>query len=503
MDASADVIVVGAGPSGLMAATCLARWGVRVVVIDGKDGPTRESRALGLQARSLELYDQLGLSERVLAEATPAPALRPGYGRRVFGTVPLSEMGRTLTPFPGLFVLEQSRNEQLLYDAFTALDGTVLWGHSLVSLADDARGGVDVTVDGPDGRATLRSRWLVAADGASSAVRKVRGIRFEGTTSPLSYFVADALDASGLVEEGINLRVAGDDILLAFPMGGAGHHRILGIAEHSEELDDAAVEAQVRAMLADRFGVEYTRSSWFARYRTHHRLAERFRDGPVFLVGDAAHVHSPVGAQGMNTGLQDAHNLACKLGQVITGEAPESMLDEYEHERRPVADRLVHTTDALFTRITSRSGPARFVRTRIVPAVGPLAVAVAPRLARGERLYGYLSQTRIRYRMPGWHGRDAVVGRRLPWTGHNYASLRDFTWQLHGYGVKTDAVARAARALGIEPHAHPRDPHGRLAHDRVYLVRPDGFVAGSAAPDVAVATFHDTLDGIAHPAGAM
>lgn len=499
MDASADVIVVGAGPSGLMAATCLARWGARVIVVDGKDGPTRESRALGLQARSLELYDQLGLSERVLAEATCAAALHPGSGRRVFGTVPLTEMGRTVTPFPGVFVLEQSRNEQILYDAFTALGGTVRWRHELVALEDRPDGGVSATVAGPDGAEQLDGRWLIAADGASSTVRKERGIRFEGTTSPLSYFVTDALDATGLVEDGINLRVAGDDILLAFPMGGAGHHRILGIAEHADETDDARVEAGVRAMLSERFGVSYTSSSWFARYRTHHRLAERFRDGAVFLVGDAAHVHSPVGAQGMNTGLQDAHNLACKLGQVLAEDAPESMLDEYEHERRPVADRLVQTTDALFTRITSRGRLPRFVRTRIVPAAGPLIVALAPRAARGERLYGYLSQTRIRYRMPGGHGRDPVVGRRLPWTGDNHASLREFTWQLHGYGVPTDAVARAARALGVDPHAHPRDPFHRLAPDRLYLVRPDGFVAGAAAPRVAVATLHDLLPRLAHP----
>jgi 2-polyprenyl-6-methoxyphenol hydroxylase-like FAD-dependent oxidoreductase len=329
MDASADVIVVGAGPSGLMAATCLARWGARVVVIDGKSGPTRESRALGLQARSIEIYDQLGLSERVLAEATLAPAVFPGSGRRVFGKVPLTEMGRGLTPFPGLFVLEQSRNERILRDAFLARGGTILWEHALVSLADRPGGRVTVVASGPDGSVELQAPWLIAADGASSAVRKERGIRFEGTTSPLSYFVADALDATCLVEEGVNLRVAGDDILLAFPMGGEGHHRILGIAEHADDAHLGEIETEVRAMLAERFGVAYTESSWFARYRTHHRLAERFRDGRVFLVGDAAHVHSPVGAQGMNTGLQDAHNLACKLGPVIAGDAAESILEEY------------------------------------------------------------------------------------------------------------------------------------------------------------------------------
>ncbi|WP_214465858.1 FAD-dependent monooxygenase [Microbacterium flavescens] len=497
MDVETDVIVVGAGPSGLMAATCLARLGVRVVVIDGKSGPTRESRALGLQARSVELYDQLGLAERVLSEATRAPSLHPGYGRTEFGTVPLALLGQTITPFPGIQILEQSRNERILRDACEALGATILWRHELVSLdAHEDDGAVSVVADGPDGSVTLRAAWLVGADGASSAVRRARGIPFEGTTNPLSFFVTDALDATGLAEEGVNVRVEDEGFMLAFPMGGPGHQRLLGIADESPDVTDEVAEEAAKRMLADRFGVEYTETSWFSRYRTHHRIAARFRDGRVFLVGDAAHVHSPVGAQGMNTGLQDAHNLACKLAQVVAGDASEEILDEYEHERRPVAERLVRTTDAVFSRVTSRSRLARFVRTRLLPLVGPLAVRLIPRAARGERLYGYVSQTRIRYRMPGAREREHVLGRRLPWTGDNYASLRDFTWQLHGYGVDRPAVERIARSLGVQPVAHARDPFGRLAADRVYLVRPDGFVAGVAAPDVAVAALHDALGAI-------
>jgi hypothetical protein len=242
----------------------------------------------------------------------------------------------------------------------------------------------------------------------------------------------------------------------------------------------------VRARLTAEFGVAYERSAWFSNYRVHHRLAARFRQGPVFLVGDAAHVHSPVGAQGMNTGLQDAHNLACKLADVIQGRRGPESLDRYEAERRPVARRLVSTTDAVFARVTSTSRLARFVRDRVVPLIAPGAVRVMPRLVGTERIYGYLAQLRIHYWMSDAerrrrHGRrDPIVGRRLAWSGDNFASLQEMTWQVHGYGAPAETVEATASALGLAAHAFPPDIHRRLDASRLYLVRPDGFVAAAA-----------------------
>ncbi|MGD7732440.1 FAD-dependent monooxygenase [Propionibacteriaceae bacterium G57] len=480
-----DVLVVGAGPSGLMAGVVLARLGVAVTVIDGKDGPTQESRALALQARSMEIYDQLGLVERVLAECDPAPRVVPGFRTRTFDPISFTGFGGTLTPYPGIYILEQSKNETLLRDEFLRLGGDLRWRHQLRDLRIDpaADDPVEALIDTPAGPTTIRATWCIGADGATSQVRRLRDIAFEGSTNPLRFFVADALDATGLVEHAVNMRVSRDDFALTFPMGAPGHHRILGVADDVD--DDEALEAQVKVHLAAEFAVRYTRASWFASYRVHHRLAARFRDGPVFLVGDAAHVHSPVGAQGMNTGLQDAHNLACKLADVIHGRIEPDFLDRYEAERRPVAHRLVSTTDAAFARITSRGRFARFVRDRVVPRVAPVAVRVVPRLVGTERAFGYLAQVRVHYWLSdddraARHGhRHPVVGRRLPWTGGNYDVLRAFTWQLHGYGVEAGQVAEAAEMLGIEGHVFRADPHHRLAASRLYLVRPDGFVAAA------------------------
>jgi 2-polyprenyl-6-methoxyphenol hydroxylase-like FAD-dependent oxidoreductase len=481
-----DVLVVGAGPSGLMLAVCLAKLGVDVMIVDGKGGPTRESRALGVQARSMELYDQLGLVDRVLAERAPAPAIVPGSGKRAFGRLEFRGLGEGVSPYTEITVFEQSRNERLLTDAFADLGRKVLWGHALERLevagSSDAGPSITATLAGPGGEIVVHARYCVGADGSHSRVRESLGIPFEGVTNEYTYYIADAADVTGLFDDAVNLRFTTEHFLLGFPMGGS-RMRLLGIVRDRDlDAEGHLPEANVRALLRPEFGVEYGETSWFTTYKVHHRLAARFRQGPCFLVGDAAHIHSPVGAQGMNTGLQEAHNLACALADVLVGGMPDARLDRYEAERRPVGKTLVATTDRAFGRVTSESAFARFVRGRALPVVGPIGVWLVPRLI-GRRIFGYLSQTRIHYRMSPRSAarRDSVVGRRLPWTGDNFDVLRSMTWQVHGYGVPGSEVDRIAESLGVEAHAFPFDPYRRLDPGLVYLVRRDGFVAAAAS----------------------
>ena len=448
-----DVVIVGAGPTGLMMANVLTRLGIGNVVIDGKTGPTRESRALVLQARTMEILDQLGLVDSFLAEATIATGIRPGFGRRAFDRVSLERLGTGVTPYPGVYVLEQSKTERLL-----AKSQQVLWGQKLASLSQDSDGVRIVTSTG----AELHASYCVGADGSSSAVRAAVGIQFEGRTNANTFYVADAVDVRGLDQESLNLRFAGAGFALTFPMGGSDH-RVLGVLPGTTVTESAA-----RTALATTFGVAYDHSRWFSTYRVHHRVAARFRAGRVFLAGDAAHVHSPVGAQGMNTGLQDAHNLACTLADAMAGRDD---LDSYEAERQPVARRLVSTTDTAFGFVTSDRMPSRALRRLLFPVAVPLAARGLPRLGRAARLFEYLSQTRIHYWMTPDHGRrrDPEVGRRLPWNGDNYECLRSFTWQLHAYG--------AVPELPVEVQRFPVVRNPRLKDGTLYLVRPDGFVA--------------------------
>ena len=520
-----DVLIIGAGPTGLMAGAWCARLGVRAVVTDAKPGPTRESRALALHARSLEVYRQLGLDAAVLARAVPARDISPGVGRRRLGTVHLDRLGLRLTPFPGIHVLEQSENERILSEHLASLGRPVAWRHAFRCLHERPDGTAAVTLDAPEGPVTVTARYVIAADGASSPVRRAVGTAFEGTTSPFEFYVLDALGVEG-VGEGIEVRFSAEHFMLCFPMGHderGRRSRLLGVLRAPDRADGEAgdeessaeesgaegdeVERRARADLAARFGISYTGTAWASRYRVHHRVAAAFRAGAVFLAGDAAHIHSPVGAQGMNTGLQDAQDLVCTLADVLAGRAGDTVLDRYEAERRPVAMNLVRTTDRVFAAVTSLSPLARVLRSVVAPTVLPVVLRLVPRSSAGGRLYGYVSQTRIHYWMgpgrtrPAGQRRGRVRGRRLPWVpdaghagplpggdgrGDNHEALNVPAWQVHAYGPAAVGTARELaerhrdKATGeprLPVYAFRAAPDQGLPDGTAVLVRPDGFVA--------------------------
>jgi len=400
-----DVLVVGAGPTGLMAGLVLTRRGVPVVVVDEKGGPTRESRALAVQARTMEIYDQLGLADQVLSGAYPV--LRMQIGKEApLGGISITRLQQGETRFPGIQIFEQSANEQLLARSLAAVGTEVLWRHRLVDLIDDA-GRVVALLDGPAGLVRVRARWCIGADGARSAVRRELDIPFEGDTDDATFWVADLRGVRGLPDKSMAARFGDATFGVAFPLGPAGHTRLVALAPR----DDVDQEQALAAARAD-LGLTYDGVDWFSSYRVHHRVATAFRKGSVFLAGDAGHVHSPVGGQGMNTGLQDAHNLALLLADVRQERLDAAALGRYEQERRPVAIMLVKVTDRLFGLIGRRNRRTARLRRR----VSGIGAYLAPRLLStrfGRRIGGYLLRRHIR----------TVAGRRLaslyePSSGH-------------------------------------------------------------------------------------
>ncbi len=474
-----EVLVVGAGPTGLMAALVLARRGVPVIVVDRKEGPTRESRALAVQARTMEIYDQLGLAETVKARAFPALSLQIGT---TTGAGPdFSVLQKGATRFPGVQIFEQSQNEQLLAESLATTNADLRWRHRLLDLVDgtaEPDGRVEALLESADGSLIrVRARWCIGADGASSAVRRALNLPFDGTTDEATFWVADLRDVRGVPEGKLNLRFGKATFAVIFPLGARGHTRLVALAAQ-----EAITEGEALATADAEFGLTHGAVDWFSTYRVHHRVAAKFRVGSVFLAGDAGHVHSPVGGQGMNTGLQDAHNLAMLLADVIAGRVAPEAVDRYERERRPVALILVNVTDRAFG-VVGRRGRVPALFRNGIGGVGAKVVPLVMKTRLGRRFGGYLGQYRIRYRfvedpkrLPAW-AQDAVVGVRLPPAGDNQQALSTMTWQLHTYGATVDRPDVPSWIEG--PHSFGADGSGRLRDDRLYLVRPDEFVAAS------------------------
>lgn len=484
LPAEVDVLVAGAGPTGLMTGLVAHRRGLRVLVVDPKPGPTRESRAIVVQARSVEILDQLGLAGPVLESAQLAGRIRiKGGDRPVEADFARAQERDTL--FPGARIFEQSRTEALLSEALASEGCPVRYGMELESFTADgpAEEGLEARLassptDAAGTATRVHARWLIGADGASSPVRHRMGLSFDGDTDEATFCVADLHDVEGAPDDALAAYVGEQRFAILFPLGPGGHARLIWLHDGTDPDQEEAL-----AGARDDLGIRYGRVDWFSSYRVHHRLASRFRVGPVLLAGDAAHVHSPVGGQGMNTGLQDAHHLAHLLADVSSGLRDPAQLARYEQERRPVALSLITAVDRAFGLIARPGRGPGFLRRRARDVIAVLAPRVL-RSAAGPWLGGLLGQYRIHYHpvprgavLPQWAS-DPAVGRRLPVLAVNREALRSGRWQLHTYGgaiAERPAVPEAVDG----PFAFPADPRGRLRSYQLYLVRPDGYVAAA------------------------
>ncbi len=486
-----QVLVVGAGPTGLVLALWLTHMGVKVRLIDKAAESGTTSRALAVQARTLEFYQQMGLAQTVVERGHKVASVNLWVKGTKAATVPLGAMGQGLSPFPFPMIFPQDEHERLLIETLSAIGIEVERRTQLMGFEDDGRE-MRATLRRSDGSEEVCTvAYLAGCDGARSRAREVLGIGFPGGTYDHMFYVAD-VQASGAPMDG-NLHVDLDDadFLAIFPLKGAGRARLIGsvrdeAAQGSEPLKFEDV--QERAIRSLKVKVE--RVNWFSTYRVHHRVANAFAKGRAFLLGDAAHIHSPVGGQGMNTGIGDAVNLAWKLASVLKENSSAAVLESYEPERIAFARRLVATTDRVFAGVINPSALARFVRTQIVPGILPglFSLAFVRRFA-----FRTVSQIAVNYRgSPLSTGAAGNVkgGDRLPWVATagaqgNFAPLATLKWQVHVYGIPNAELAEfcAQRALQFQsfPWEAACDEAG-IMQNALYLVRPDSYVA-LADPD--------------------
>jgi 2-polyprenyl-6-methoxyphenol hydroxylase-like FAD-dependent oxidoreductase len=406
-DTSFDVLVVGAGPTGLALTERLTAFGVSVMLVDLKAGPVPESRALALQPRTLEVLRH-SVTDRLLERGNRAVRLQWHAADRV-ATLPLFDLGMDDTAYPFLLFLSQAETERALVDHLALHGANVHWNTRLVRYAPGPDGHLVCELLETTGRRDLvEARYVVGCDGAHSTVREQAGIAFTGGRYAQTFLLADA-DADGLAPDTAHVWFGANGPLFFFPLLRPAAWRLLtprlggdgppppgleagGEAAQSGPVDLDELQATVDA--ATRGTVRLATPVWSTAFRLHHRHADRYRAGSVLLAGDAAHIHSPAGAQGMNTGIQDAVNLGWKLALVCRGSADDRLLDTYDAERRPVGAFVVRFTDRAFTAATSTSPLIRFTRTHLVPR----ALALAGRLPRARAAaFRTVSQLDVRY----------------------------------------------------------------------------------------------------------
>jgi 2-polyprenyl-6-methoxyphenol hydroxylase-like FAD-dependent oxidoreductase len=491
-----DVLIVGAGPTGLSMACQFIRYGVDFIIVEKNQGVTPYSKALGVHARTLEIYEQLGLAQKAVERGEIAGKVRMLEGGEIRGEVNLSNVGQGLSAYPFMLVLEQSRNEQLLYEYMQSKDRDVRWQTELESFSQDERGvTAQVKTSAGESRIIL-ARYMVGCDGPKSFVRHALGLSFEGSTFERLFYVADVQIDWDYGHDALHVCLARNSVVAFFPMRGEKRWRIVGAFPEGHDKDEGEIlyeEIEARIRDEAELSLDISHVNWFSVYKVHTRHVERFSVGRCFLAGDAAHIHTPAGGQGMNTGIQDAYNLAWKLALVLKGAAQERILETYNEERLPNAKRLLGTTDRMFNLAAGTDWLFGLIRNTVFP---PMAKYILSIDAVKKRFFPLISQIGINYRDASLSAHEGdedfavKAGDRMPYflvEGKSiYDRLQEPAFHLLTFSDGQSDYRRERDDIESQ-HAHPLDyqviplyPHvaeifGRNEPFNV-LLRPDNYI---------------------------
>ena len=516
-----SVLIVGAGPTGLTLATQLIRHSIDFVLIDKKEGPTELSKALVVHARTLEIFDQLGIAQKAIARGQIVQQAAFMTNGRVGGRVKFSKMGQGLSPFPFMLIYEQSKTEQLLYDYLQQHANDVRWQTELSSLHQDENGVTAVIKSASGESQTVEARYLVGADGASSSVRHLLDLGFEGATHPRLFYVADVEMTYEGEPDTLYAAFHGNSFLLMVPMQDGQRWRLISNLpedgeQASQEMTQADIETNVQALVQRPLTI--SRVHWFSTYKIHTRHVEKFSLGRCFLAGDAAHIHTPAGGQGMNTGIQDAYNLAWKLAFVLNNHADDALLETYNKERIANAKDLLKSTDGLFDSMAADHWYTHFLRDNLVPGLagfltrfGPIQAIIFPRLSQTGVTYRHHSLSQHR----GDADFKVKAGDRMPYflvdSENLYDRLREPTFHLLIFSDGTGSYADLRTSIEAD-FANLLDSQVLPLYPRVIklfgsekpfmvLLRPDnhiGMIAPADRPET-IRAYLNQVVGLAQP----
>jgi 2-polyprenyl-6-methoxyphenol hydroxylase-like FAD-dependent oxidoreductase len=497
-----EVLIIGAGPTGLSLACQFIRYGIDFVIIEKNESLTPYSKAIGVHARTLEIFEQIGLAQQAVSQGTIAGKGRLLIGGEVRGEFDFSNIGEGLSSYPFVLMLEQSKNERLLYEYLTNHGKDVLWKTELEGFSQDSAGvkAQVRTAAGPS--QIIEAKSLVGCDGPKSLVRHTLGLSFEGSSFERIFYVGDAQIDWNLTHDALHICFSKHSFVVFFPLKGDKRYRIVGVFPEGFDKDEGDIlyeEIESRIKDETKLELDIHDVEWFSTYKVHTRHVERFSRGRAFLAGDAAHVHTPAGAQGMNTGIQDAYNLAWKMALVLKDRFDQKLLETYNEERLENAKHLLRTTDRIFDFAAGTDWLLEFLRSSVLP---PIAKYVFSLDVVKKYAFPLLSQIGINYRHSSLSNHFEVkAGHRMPYflvEGKSvYDRLRDprFHWLVFS---STSADVETLKTTLEDQYANlidlngcPLDPHisqifGTNKPFSV-LLRPDnhiGFISADIWTDV-------------------
>jgi len=390
-----QVIIIGAGPTGLSLAVQLLRYHIDFIILEKNEKTTHLSKAVVVQARTLEIFHETGLAVKAVERGRLTTAFNMFYKGKKKLKLDIAGLGEGLSNFPFALSLEQSKTEKLLLEYLAENGKPVHWRSEFTRFEQTDTGVTIYYKDAAGAEQRIEGDYIVGCDGAHSLVRHQSGQKFEGGTVPKLFYVADVTLSSTVInKDELFIFLIKKGFILFFPMEGTGHNRIIGILpDHSEEtITFETIKEEVIKQVG--VPVQFNETRWFSTYKVHSRKAGSFRNKRSFIAGDAGHIHTPAGGQGMNTGIQDTYNLAWKLAFAIQYKVNDTVLESYDTERTGNAAHLLRTTDRMFEIMTGASRFWNFIRLNIFPTV---AKFVTGNKSFNKRIFPLLSMTDIAY----------------------------------------------------------------------------------------------------------
>ncbi|HSJ66808.1 MAG TPA: FAD-dependent monooxygenase [Anditalea sp.] len=501
-----ELLIVGAGPTGLTLANLLAKVGVDFMIIDSKEKPTQDSKAFGIHARSLEIFSQLGIAEELIAEGNIDNTFHIMSKAQEVASFKINNILPGETPYPYFLILPQHKTERRLVEALNTQGHQVHWQHQLIDLTLKNQTYAAEIMDTQGERHHISPKYIIGCDGADSTVRKKAGISFNGTSFTSPFYLADVELDSHLKHGDVYFTIAPNHLSVIFSYKRQDHFRVFNFIKSTinKKKHEKLLETEVQKILDDNSSLKskVISKQWSSVYNIHCRMAESFVKGNVILAGDAAHVHSPVGGQGMNTGIQDSFNLAWKLKWAIKNTHSSELVNSYQVERYPVARNLHYSTDKFFQLLIKQNKIIDLIRIYFFPYVF--------RLLSNEFVLKFLfrrvSQIGIKYRKSplnknhstSWISLSPHQGDRAPWVPITYRGkkvdlyelldYRYFTLLLAGTTTDYNAIINLLKEINqyripsIKVYYFPASNNQAFYNTydvkraAMYLIRPDGHI---------------------------